>query len=275
MPKVRIDETFEMDYEIDDFTDPWTQPDTVILQHGAMHPRIFWYAWIPTLARHFRVIRPHFRGYFDSAFKAPPGYRWTMDGFVSDMKNFLDGLGLDRVHFVGESSGGIIGYSFAYHHPERLKTLTVCTIGPTLIDINRILGRYIPDIMKSNGVSAFAEHLISDLWQEGTITDPAQREWMYNLERTCPREATIGISEADQIDMNVENFLAKINVPTLLLIGEKHNRIITVQELERIRDLMPRAKLVVIRRTAGMVQWKMPERSAREVVRFIKEQSST
>ena len=83
MPKIRIDETLEAGYDIYDFTDPWKEPETIVLQTGCLKPRQLFYAWIPTLARHFQVIRLHVRGHYDST-PAPQGYRWTMDGLVSE-----------------------------------------------------------------------------------------------------------------------------------------------------------------------------------------------
>ena len=32
--QVRLDDGAELFYTIDDFTDPWTQPETVVLHHG-------------------------------------------------------------------------------------------------------------------------------------------------------------------------------------------------------------------------------------------------
>ena len=34
MPTVKLDETLEMYYEDDNFTDPWRTPETVVLHHG-------------------------------------------------------------------------------------------------------------------------------------------------------------------------------------------------------------------------------------------------
>ena len=50
MPKMQLDD-FEMFYEIDDYTDPWTEPDTVFLHHGGLGNHKLWYSWVPGLAR--------------------------------------------------------------------------------------------------------------------------------------------------------------------------------------------------------------------------------
>ena len=57
MPTVKLDETLEMYYEDDDFTDPWRTPETVVLHHGNAKSSRLWYAWVPLLARQYRVIR--------------------------------------------------------------------------------------------------------------------------------------------------------------------------------------------------------------------------
>ena len=38
----------------------------------------------------------------------------------------MDALGLDRVHWVGISTGGMIGQGLGIHHPERVASLTLC-----------------------------------------------------------------------------------------------------------------------------------------------------
>ena len=37
----------EMHYEVDDFTDPWTKPDTILMLHGNSESGLAWYGWVP------------------------------------------------------------------------------------------------------------------------------------------------------------------------------------------------------------------------------------
>ena len=57
MPFARIDDTLDMYYEDDDFTDPWRSAETVVLHHGNAKNARLWYAWVPLLARQYRVVR--------------------------------------------------------------------------------------------------------------------------------------------------------------------------------------------------------------------------
>src|SRR6267142_1021315 len=60
--KLRLSDGAELFYTIDDYTDPWTQPETVVLHHGMAKNHQLWYAWIPILAQHYRVVRFDMRG---------------------------------------------------------------------------------------------------------------------------------------------------------------------------------------------------------------------
>ena len=85
MPTVRIDETLDLYYELDDFTDPWTTPDTILLVHGVADTSKAWFAWIPRLARQFRVLRPDMRGFGHSSIP-PDDYAWSLSGFAQDLR---------------------------------------------------------------------------------------------------------------------------------------------------------------------------------------------
>ncbi len=42
MPIAKIDDTLEMYYEDDNFTDPWRRPETVVLHHGTSKNTKLW-----------------------------------------------------------------------------------------------------------------------------------------------------------------------------------------------------------------------------------------
>ena len=137
MPKVTANNC-EMYYEVDDYTDPWvTEKETVWLQHGVGRSTKFWYHWVPVLGRHYRVVRRDMRGRGQSA-DPGPNHTWSIDELITDMRAFMDALGLQQVHYVGESIGGILGIAFAARWPEWLQSLTICN-SPTTIRASAIL----------------------------------------------------------------------------------------------------------------------------------------
>jgi pimeloyl-ACP methyl ester carboxylesterase len=270
MPQVRIDDTLEMVYRVDDFTDPWKSTDTILLVHGGLKPKELYYAWIPSLSRHMRVIRPYMRGHWGST-PAPEGYHWTIEGLVSDLKNFLDAIGLEKVHFVGESLGGTVGYNFASRYPERLKTLTITNSpGPTLKGHRMSL---LADILRKEGVEAAVDYVATSHSEERTGTTGLDK-WFFDEAKKNPLEASIGyVGASASLDVDTVSLLKNIQVPTLLLTGSEFTSLITVEEAQRFRDLIPRAKLAVIPGSKFIVVVSAPEKCAEEVLRFIGEQA--
>src|SRR2546430_16830274 len=61
-------------YTVDDFTDPWLKTPTLLLLHAAMGHSKRYYAWVPKLCRHYRVVRMDLRGHGESEVPAaePP-----------------------------------------------------------------------------------------------------------------------------------------------------------------------------------------------------------
>ena len=56
----------ELNYRVDDFTDPWREAGTVLLIHGNNESGLAWHGWVPHLARRYKVVRPDMRGFGDS-----------------------------------------------------------------------------------------------------------------------------------------------------------------------------------------------------------------
>src|SRR5207245_10151500 len=91
--RVRFDDGAELFYTIDDFTDPWTQSETVVLHHGMAKNHKLWYAWVPILAQHYRVVRFDMRGMGQSSIP-DPGYPWYLEHFANDLLGLLAQLDL-------------------------------------------------------------------------------------------------------------------------------------------------------------------------------------
>ncbi|MGH7932077.1 MAG: alpha/beta fold hydrolase, partial [Candidatus Binataceae bacterium] len=245
MPTVKAN-NYEMNYVIDDFTDPWKPAETLWIQHGFGRSLRFWYHWIPPLAREYRVVRRDMRGHGESA-DPGPGYEWSVEDLLNDMKGFLDALGLDRVHYVGESVGGILGVAFAARWPERFRSMTLVATPPAIR----------PPIQKmfavgyENWDSALAT-LGSGGWvktlmeQGGGIAgaNPAHIEWVIKEWSKTPTHVLRGLCRIVP-GVDITPLLPRIKIPTLVLAPGR-SPITPLSEQVMIRDSIPGARLAVV-----------------------------
>ncbi len=125
MPIVKRSNHPDIHYALDDFTDPWRNAPYLILQHGFGRNGRFWYSWVPYLARFYKVVRTDIRGLGQSSGEFDLEKGFTVDNLIGDLVAVIDDLGADKVHFGGESMGGILGMVLAATHPARIRTLTL------------------------------------------------------------------------------------------------------------------------------------------------------
>src|SRR5260370_23153553 len=76
-------------YYIDDFTNPWQHKATLLLLHAAMGSARRYFAWVPHLARDYRVVRLDLRGH-GSSHVPPPEQPLALDRPVTDGAEPLD-----------------------------------------------------------------------------------------------------------------------------------------------------------------------------------------
>lgn len=217
MPVARIDETLEMYYEIDDYTDPWSTPEAMILQHGNTHSGKFWYAWVPGLARQYKLVRPDYRGMGQSTV-LPPGYEPTPSSLAKDLRILLDQLGLDQVHLVGEHGGGIICMQFAYEHPERVRSLILCGSAPANNAGVRDRLSSLFESADQTSMEAFARSTMPFRF-DLSKADPEMVEW-YAREMGKTSWDLDARMKHMYMNTDIAGILPEIKAPTLIMVGE-------------------------------------------------------
>jgi haloacetate dehalogenase len=108
--------------------------DPVLLLHGYPQTHACWHEIAPKLAQQYTVICADLRGYGDSS--KPVGLEdhsnYSKRVMAQDMVELMASLGFERFHLVGHDRGGRVSHRLAADHPERVQTLTVLDISPTL-----------------------------------------------------------------------------------------------------------------------------------------------
>ncbi|KAJ5265315.1 hypothetical protein N7524_006333 [Penicillium chrysogenum] len=236
---------------VDDYTDPWVKPQTVLIQGGFARHSAFWYHWIPSLARSYRVIRRDTRGHGESSTSRPSdNYAYTLDTILSEMADTLDQLGLHKVHFIGESTSGMLGEAFAAKFPNRLHSLTICSspthLPPAALELFSFGHSSWPEACRKLGSRGWGEHL-ARLPGALSATDPTYEAWWISNMALSSSEGLAGYA-AFLSSLDARPFLSQISVPTLILAPAKSAATGLEEQLEIARQVKG-AKLVIIHGT--------------------------
>lgn len=107
---------FELEYE-----DAGSGP-AILFAHSMTSNLRMWDPQAEALAGRYRVVRWDNRGHGKS--DSPPG-PYSLEAFAEDACALLDARGIERVHFIGLSVGGMIAQAFALKYAQRLMSLTL------------------------------------------------------------------------------------------------------------------------------------------------------
>jgi 3-oxoadipate enol-lactonase len=267
MPKIRLAEGLSLHCAVDDYLWPWEAPTPVLMMHGFARNASFWNRWVPTIAESRRIYRPDLPGCGQSD---PPveGFRFTPEKIASQMQAVFDALSLSRVHWVGESSGGIIGLLLAAAHPERIASLVLCNT-PTRIsdDIRRIYAldqESTAAAIRAYGVGEWCRRTLGyrlDLEHAPEVL----REWCIDeMDKTRP-DVAASLHECFE-SVDVKPILASIGTPALLLSGDK-SRIASEQQ-KILAESLPQGRLELFAGYGHGVNLLQPERCARTALDF-------
>lgn len=267
MPEIAVAEGLAIHCAVDDYLWPWERPVPVLMMHGFARNARFWNRWVPAVAEGRRVYRPDLLGCGESD-TPPPGYRCTPEDIAGQVIAVLDGLGLDRVHWVGESSGGIIGLLLAASRPERIASLVLCNT-PTRIsdEIKHIyaLGHgSASEAMRAHGVGEWCRQTLGyrlDL----DHARPELQDWVVaEMDRTRPDIAAAMHDCFESVD--TMPILPQVKAPVLMLSGDRSR--IAAASQQAFAERLPNARLELFPGCGHGINLLQPERCARASLDF-------
>ncbi len=261
--KMQLRDGAELFYTIDDFTDPWKEPETVVLHHGMAKNHRLWYGWVPLLAAHYRVVRFDARGMGQSSVPEP-GYPWSLDNFANDLLQLADGLDLEKFHLIGETVGGTISMRFATLHQERLLSLTACT-SPT--NFNDPHHPESADLIDREGVGVWVDQSIARRL-DPQMVEPAYIRW-YASQMKATAAHVVADFQRSAPGTDLRPFLKDVQTPTLVLAAQSLQGEV-LGDFRRAGEIFPNGRLVVFPGVTGFVQHILPVPCARVWMDFAK-----
>ena len=238
----------------------------ILLLHGFSADREVWTRFALGLSGH-RLLIPDMAGHGHTPFVTGAGY--SAPAQANRLVGFLDALGIDRVHVIGNSMGGFIAATLARRAPERVISL---------------------GLVDAAGVDSTEPSELGRLLRAGAnpflLEDPSQFDAFYALTMAKPPfvpgmvRAAIAqeyVARRPQLSEIWDDFhghdlledqLAEISVPTWVAWGA-HDQIIDVSAAHVWADGLPNASLVIYADLGHMPMFEAPRRTARDYAAFL------
>jgi len=188
------------------------QGETLVLQHGFLSGSEYWRHIIDRLSSDFDVIALDLPGFAERADEPAID---SVIGFVDDILERLDNLGVENFHLCGHSLGGMIAQELALVSPERIKKLILYATGPD----GSMPGRF-ESIDKSKtrvlkeGPASTIEQTTASWFLNGNI-DPAYNAALTLAQQTSEQAVLAGYQAMQS--WQSKDRLEQINIPTLVL----------------------------------------------------------
>lgn len=171
----------------------------------------------PLMAAGWRILRLDMRGHGGSD---PVAGDYTMAALADDVAAALDVLGLQKVHFIGLSIGGMIGQAVALGHGSRLHSMMLCDTSPgTMPGAAAAWGPRIEAVRKAGSLEPLAdatmERWFTDAWK------PRHPGRWKEIRSTIAGTTPAGYLGCAAAIMNFDFVprLPTVKVPTLVVCG--------------------------------------------------------
>jgi aminoacrylate hydrolase len=204
----------------------------------------FWGEHVATLAEHFTVVVHDHRGTARSTLSR---IDYSVAQMADDALQLIEGLGFDKVHWCGHSTGGAIGQVLAIEHPERIDRLVLsATWAKTdaffrrLFEVRALMLKHLGPEAYSKA-SALALHMPS--WVRDHDADLAAAESKADEAIPIPEIVLSRIAAIVAHDRRAE--LQRVRAPTLAICA-RDDMVTPLYFTEELVRLIPHARAYVL-----------------------------
>jgi len=239
----------------------------MILSHALGSSMVMWDPQMDSLRLHFRVLRYDVRGQGGSEVTKGP---YTLELLGEDAIGLIDGLGIDTVHWVGLSMGGMIGQCVALNHPHRLKSLSLCDTGAIIAEEAQPIWQERVDATRKGGILSQVEGTLERWFTPSYLSrNPQMLAIIRNQFLSTSVEGYLGCIEAIR-KLNYLERLPEIKLPTLIMVGEDDPGT-PVTASEAMHKRISNSKLVILPSARHLSNVEQPEAFNSHLINFLKE----
>jgi pimeloyl-ACP methyl ester carboxylesterase len=219
------------------------------------------------LTPHYHLIIPDLPGFGDASRDPEASYQVTDQ--VKNLCEFLNVLGLKRVHLGGNSMGGFIVCQFAAEQPERVASLWLLNAAGTE-------PAYESDLLKhylATGELPMLLHSAGDFKKLMQMTTHKPPFLPYSIRSTLARRSVADFDLHSEIMRQVtaspmlETQFKTIDTPTLIVWGNE-DQILHPAGAAALQSLLPNSEVRMMANIGHLPMLEAPRRTARDYIRY-------
>ncbi len=250
------------------------QGETVLLVHGITTYSFIWQDIFTRLSEDYEVIAIDLLGCGDS--EMPLDVSYSLVAHAERIKVFLDGLGIEKIHFVGHDLGGGIAQIFAVHNPDMLYDLALINaVGYDFWPVQPVTALRTPIIrqilMATLDLGAFKLLILRGVFHKELVTDELMDKFFKPLRTTEGRKAFMHFARCldnhNLTDLTEE--LKGLKMPVLIIRGDEDPYLSAVIA-ERLHEDIGGSSLVIVPEASHFIQLDDPGRVCTELLDFFK-----
>jgi len=263
----------------------WQQGDqgsNLVLLHGLGSYLDSWCLNIGRFADQYRVFAPDLLGH---GYTDKPPISYSLDSFVTFLRDFLSALGINRTHLVGHSWGGGVALRFTGLYPERVDRLVLAGSSGLGPDVSLWLRLLTLPLFNTNAarVGRKVLRIVSRL----VIVRPEKRtpEWIGMTQERMKIPETREVVRAvtrhhlrlrglrPEVMGLIRSEVPGLRVPTLVIHG-RNDWLIPVSNVAFAQSLNPRLQVKLLERCGHELQYECAEEFNDAVLEFLGRPSS-
>jgi pimeloyl-ACP methyl ester carboxylesterase len=243
----------------------WTQVgqgrDTLVLVHGfGPYPSVQWQPVVWKFSPISTILVVDLLGFGEST---SPDSAISVNQQVEVLHDALTSHGIQSIHLVGHSYGGMVSTLFASRYPEMLKSLVL--IDPLhrhynlkyLDSLQNLWGRPIEEVLLPRDVASYDAMMDVSVYDPFFLPEFVKQQVLDNIYSVnlSQREAMLRAVRRDEV--LIRNQALGANVPTLLLWGAE-DALFPVQGSEDLARDFPQSSTVVVPKAGHIPHMERP-----------------
>jgi pimeloyl-ACP methyl ester carboxylesterase len=253
------------------------QGETVLLVHGITTYSFIWAEIFHLLKSDFDVIAVDLLGCGDSDKSVEVDY--SLKNQVKLLKEFIDALNIQKVHFVGHDVGGGIAQIFTIRYPESVISSTfINTVAYDFWPVQPIIAMRTPIIrqlaMATLDMGMFKLIVQRGVFHKEKVTSELMNYFFKPMQNKAGRKAFLHFAACldNKNLIEITGLLKKIETPVLIVRGDA-DVYLGSNISKKLHSEISISKLVIIPDAGHFIQLDEPEKLAHILQQFIKEKN--